>query len=180
MPVDAQLLEQVLNTPESRDVMGSPIVTAVILSDPANAADLMPALGETGSARSRNARRILCLFEANAVPFLLGSLDDASAALNKEAIEIMWAMFLGEDKRTIRDVLARVSAKLDTLLNDKRPLPDDMPAFVERDFQGRVCDLAHGVLCYLNDSEYDRSLFRSLSDDERDAEIRRSRNRTLA
>ena len=180
MPVDPLLLEQVLSTPESRDVTASPIVTAVILGDPANAADLVPALEPLGSRRSENARRILCLFGADAVPSLLGALAGASAVTSKEALEVMWAMLIGEDKVTIRDALARVSDELDVLLNDKRPLPDELPAFVERDFVGRICDLAYCVLRYLDDPEFDRSLFRSSDDDARDAEIRRYRGRILS
>src|SRR5438445_5474400 len=115
MGVDRLVLEQVLTTPETRDVTRSPIVTAIILSDPANAADLVPALEPVGSNQSTNARRILCLFGAEAVPFLLGPLAAASAELNKEAIEIMWAMFTGESRRTIRNTLAQVSDELDVL-----------------------------------------------------------------
>jgi hypothetical protein len=180
MAVDPRLLEQVLNTPETRDVTESPIVTAVILSDPANAADLVPALEPVGSTRSKNARRILCLFGADSVRFLLSSVAGASSESNKEAIDVMWAILTGEDKVTIRTALAQVSDELDVLLNDKRPLPDAMPAFIERDFVGRICDLAYGVLCYLDDPEYDRSLFRSMDDDARDAEIRRYRGRFLS
>jgi hypothetical protein len=180
MAVDPRLLDQVLSTAESRDVTVSPIVTAVILSDPANAADLVPALEPAGSRRANNAHRILCLFGADAVPFLLGSVAGASAESNKQVINIMWAMLIGQDKATIRGVLAQVSGELDALLNDKRPSPDAMPAFIERDFVGRICDIAYNVLSYLNDPEFDRSLFRSMSDDARDAEIRRYRGRVLS
>src|SRR4051812_45356432 len=119
MALDPRLLDQVLTTPESRDVLASPIVTAIILTDPANAADLVPALEPVGSIRAKNARRVLCMFGAAAVPSLLGSLGNASPETTKEAIEIMWAMLVGENKTTIREVMAQVGDDLDRLLADR-------------------------------------------------------------
>jgi hypothetical protein len=176
MAVDQLLLEQVLTMPETLDVTRSPIVTAIILNDPTSAADLVLALEPIGSKRSRNARSILCHFGAEAVPFLLGTVGTATPESNKEIIEIMWAMFAGENRRRIRNTLAQVSDELDVLLDDKRLLPDDPETF-ERDFSGRICDLAYTVLSYLDDPDFDRSLFRSMGNDERDVEIRRYRSR---
>jgi len=180
MALDSRLLEQVLNAPESRDVLASPIVTAIILGDPAHAADLALALEASGSRRAHNARRILCQFGAEAVPHLLGAAATGSAATAQDAIEILWAMLIGEDRSTIRKVLDRASDDLDRLLQDKRPLPDIDASSIERDFVGRVCDLTYCVLRQLDDPEHDRSLFRSLDDDARDTEIGAYRGRFLA
>ena len=62
---------------------------------------------------------------------------------------------------------------LHILLDDTSPLRDDMPAYVERDFHGRICDLAFGIVQQLLDREYDHSLFRSLDGTSRNEEIRR-------
>ena len=105
------------------------------------------------------------------MPHLLGAAAAGSAATAQDAIEILWAMLIGEDRSTIRKVLDRASDDLDRLLQDKRPLPDIDASSIERDFVGRVCDLTYCVLRQLDDPEHDRSLFRSLDDDARDTEI---------
>jgi hypothetical protein len=177
MAVDPLLLAQALRTPEDRDVRRTPIVRAVILADPANAADLVPALAQTGELVAANARRILCLFEAPAVPHLLGALTAAGARERKEGIEILWAMLAGENAATIRQTLEQSAQPLFELLDDRRALPDTMPEYVERDFRGRICDLAFIVLQRLIDPTFDQSLFRSLDDHGRDEEIRRMKSR---
>jgi hypothetical protein len=177
MPLDPLLLAQALRTPEDHDVRRTPIVRAVILGDPANAADLVPALAQPGELAAANARRILCLFEAPAVPHLLAALAAAGIRERKEGIEILWAMLVGESAATIRQTLEQSSQPLFKLLDDRRALPDTMPEYVERDFRGRICDLAFIVLQRLIDPNFDQSLFRSLDDDGRDEEIRRMKNR---
>jgi hypothetical protein len=66
------------------------------------------------------------------------------------------------------------------LLNDTRPLPDDMPEYIECDFRGRICDLAFIVISQLINREYDQSLFRSVDDSGRNEEIRRFKARGFA
>jgi hypothetical protein len=177
MALDPLLLAQALRTPEDRDVRRTPIVRAVILSDPANAADLVPALGQAGELAAANARRILCLFDAAAVPHLLAALTAAGARTRKEGIEILWAMLAGESAATIRQTLEENSQPLFELLDDRRALPDTLPDYIERDFRGRICDLAFIVLQRLIDPKFDQSLFRSLDDEGRDEEIRRMKSR---
>jgi hypothetical protein len=173
MPVDPQLLERVLRTPDSGDISESPIVTAVILEDPANAADLVPALERERTLESRNARRILCLFDADAAPHLVHALNGASTIARKEGLEILWTLLFDEDRREIRESLDRMAADLQPLLSDKQPLPDFMPEYIERDFRGRICDLAYIVIRQLLDPEFDQSEFRARDNEERDQEIRR-------
>jgi hypothetical protein len=180
MAIDPQLLAQVLRTPESRDVTESPIVRAVILSDAANAADLVSALERSQTTEAVNARRILCLFDANAVPHVLGELDTAGPDARKEGLEILWALLVGEEAWTVRETLAAVKGKLDALLEDGRPLPDEMPSYIERDFRGRICDLAFIVVRQLIDPEYDQSLFRSLDEKGRNEEIKLLKTRGFA
>jgi hypothetical protein len=173
MPIDRQLLEQILRTPESRDVSDSPIVTAIILHDASNAADLVPYLDQIDSDASINARRILCMFDAAAIPYLLVAMRNAGLEARKECIEILWSTLLGESAQTVREILIQVGPDKEMLLDDKRPLPDEFSEYVERDFRGRICDLAFIMLQSVVDSEYDQSLFRSLDDNERDTEIAR-------
>lgn len=177
MAVDPQLLDQVLRTPVSHDINASPIVTAVILSDPANATDLVPALERMETIQSKNARRILCLFGAEAVPYLVSALLNVGVNARKEGIEILWSMLVGENKWTIRDTLTQSAPDMEVLLTDKRPLPEHAPDYMERDFQGRICDLAFIVLQHLIDAEYDQSSFRSLDERGRDEEIVRLKRR---
>jgi hypothetical protein len=177
MAIDPQLLEQVLRIPESRDVLGSPIVTAVVLQDPANAAALVPRLEDYSSLEARNARRILCQFGTDAVPHIVLALAQAQLEARKAGIEVIWAILTGEPEREVRDVLTGVQPGLGTLLDDRRELPDHMPGYIERDFEGRLCDFTFLLLQQLVDAEYDQSLFRSLDDDGRDEEIGRLKGR---
>jgi hypothetical protein len=171
--IDPQILARVLQTPKSQDVTEFPIVRAVILSDPANAAELVSALERTQTIEAYNARRILCLFDAKAVPHLLAQLQTAGPNARKEGIEILWTMFIGEQGWTVRETLTAVERDLDTLFQDTRPLPDEMPAHIERDFRGRICDLAFIVIQQLILPKYDQSLFRSLDESGRNEEIKR-------
>jgi len=177
MAIDPNLLAQVLRTPESRDVTESPIVRAVILSDPTHAADLVPALEQEQTLEAFNARKILCLFEADAVPHVLTALRTAGPRARREGLEVLWALLVGEEAWTVRDTLAAVKPDLDVLLEDRGPLPDELPDYIERDFRGRICDLAFAIIQQLTDREYDQSLFRSLDDTGRDEEIRRLKTR---
>lgn len=177
MPLDSLLREQVLRTPEERDVRTSPIVRAVILPDPANAADLVPMLEQPGGLAAANARRILCLFDALAVPYLLNALVAAGPQVRKEGIEIMWTMLVSESAWTIRETLERNANLIFELLDDSRPLPDTLPDYVERDFNGRICDLAFIVLQRLINPAFDQSLFRSLDDEGRNKEIKQMKAR---
>lgn len=179
MAIDPQILAQVLRTPKSQDVTESPIVRAVILSEATNAADLVSALERSHTIEAYNARRILCLFDANAVPYLLMELRKAGPNARKEGIEILWAMFIGEETWTVRETLAGVKGDLDTLLQDTHSLPDEIPDYIERDFRGRICDLAFIVIQQLISPEYDQSLFRSMDDNGRNEEIKRLRARGI-
>lgn len=173
MAIDPQLLDMVLHTPESQDVTESPIVRAVILSDPTNAADLVPSLEAAGTLATINARQILSLFEPNAVAPLLAALPMAGPHARMEGLEAIWALLAGEPPYAIRDALIAAKPDLEVLLADKRPLPDDMPGYVERDFRGRVCDLAYVVVRQLLEPEFDQSTFRASDDRERDDDITR-------
>lgn len=177
MPIDAQLLQQALSIPLAKDVESSPIVTAVVLQDPANAADLVPSLEDAESVRATNARRILCLFEAAAVPYLCSALRTAGINARSEGIEILWAMMIGEGASTVRRMFTDAFSDIVLLLNDRRPIPDTMPAYVERDFRGRICDALYLVLRLLVEPDADLSDFRALDDDERDKVIAQFINR---
>lgn len=173
MTIDPHMLAQVLRTPQSQDVTESPIVRAAILSEAAHAADLVPALEQSRTLEAVNARRILCLFEADAVPHVLAKLGTAGPNARQEGLEILWALLVGEKPWTVRETLAAAARDLDILLEDTRPLSDEMPDYIERDFRGRICDLAFLVMQQLIDSAYDQSLFRSLDERGRNAEIKR-------
>lgn len=179
MALDKQSLEQVLRTPKHQDVTESPLVKTVIINDPANAAEFVEALEWSETLEAHNARRILCLFDAKAVPYLLAKLPTASANTRKEGLEIFWALLAGEDHWTVREVLSQIKADLTHLLNDTQPLPDNMPEYIERDFQGRICDLAFMVTQQLIDPQYDQSLFRSLDDHGRNEQIKRLKARSF-
>jgi hypothetical protein len=173
MAIDSQLLTQALRTPESQDVTETPIVRAVILTDPANAADLVPALARADTLESRNARRVLCQFGPDAVPHLLDALAaTADARARAEGIGVLWALLSVEDLRVVRAQLGDSWSEVGVLLRDPSPVPDEMPAYIERDFTRRVCDLAYVVVEELNDDRFDQSSFRALDDDGRDQAIR--------
>lgn len=176
MAVDPQLLTQALRTPDDRDVVDSPIVRSVILVEPENAALLVPALARPDTLEARNARSILCEFEEPAVPYLLSALagtDDAQT--RKVGIDVLWAIVCVVDVRSRRSLLEESTVQIATLLADRRPEPDTMPAYVERDFRPRICDHLYVVVQELLDPEYDQSSFRGLTDEGRDLAIRRLR-----
>jgi len=176
MAVDPQLLAQALRTPEDRDVVESPIVRAVILAEPENAALLIPELARQDALEARNARRILCEFEESAVPYLLSALvgtDDAQA--RKAGIDVLWTIVCAVDQRSRRALLEGSAAQITSLLADRRPEPDTMPDYIERDFLPRICDHLYVVVQELLDLDYDQSSFRGLTDEGRDLAIRRLR-----
>ncbi|NUU24735.1 MAG: hypothetical protein HOV68_25015 [Streptomycetaceae bacterium] len=179
MPLDPHLLAQALRTPPGQDVTESPIVRAVILPDPANAADLVPALRTPDSLEGANARRILCEFDPPAVPHIAAALAGGPAAGDAQAamagVEVIWALLTGEPRAVVAETLDAAAENLDVLLRDRTPLPDDMPAHIERDFRGRICDLTHLVLGQLADPTADQSVFRALDDEGRDEAIRQRR-----
>jgi hypothetical protein len=175
MPVDPELLDYVLRTPLTQDVADSPLVTGVILADPANAADLVPALDDVGTDRSANARRVLAMFGPEAAPFAVRAVVEHSEDARADVLQCSWAMLTGESEGTIRETLAGMSSALGPLFEDRTALPDRMPAYVERDFRGRLCDLAFVVVSLLLNPSYDQSSFRLMEDTERDDEILRLR-----
>lgn len=175
MAIHPQVLSQVLSTPESRDVMSSPIVRAVILPDVANAADLVRVIVQGDRVASLNARRILCWFGPGAVPHVLGALRAAGPNARMVGLEVLWTLLRGQRSWTIREMLIAAERDLDMLLEDTRVLPQEMPDYIERDFRGRICDLAYIVLQELTDEDFDQSFFRTLDDRGRDEEIRRLR-----
>jgi hypothetical protein len=177
MPLDAQLLARVLATPESMDVIETPVVRAVVLSDPANAADLVPWLAEVNNLQSRNARRVLCLFDAKAAAPILGALAAADTRARNQVIDVLWAILVNENAWTIRETLEAVKSDLNVLLDDRTVPPDEMPEYVERDFHGRVCDRAYLVLQRLVGPKRDLSVFRASDDEERNREIDRMKSR---
>ncbi|WON73687.1 hypothetical protein [Nitrosospira sp. Is2] len=179
MAIPPQMLTQVLRTPKTQDVTESPIVRAIILSDASNAAKLVDSLEQSQTLEAYNARRILCLFEADAVSHLLAKLGTAGLNARKEGLEILWALLAAEEAWTVRETLSAVKSDLDKLLDDTRPLPDNMPEYIERDVRGRICDLAFIVISQLVNREYDQSLFRSLDDRGRNEEIRRFKARGI-
>ena len=171
MPLDPQLLTQVLKTPDTQDVTQSPTVNDVILRDPANAADLVEALQAGNKLAAYNARRILCEFGSSAVPWLMTRLATAGVDARRQVLEVLWALLITEASTTVRDSLRLVKPKLNMLLDDRTALPDLGPTYIERDFRGRLCDLAYIVIQELLSPRFDQSLFRSLDNADRDKEI---------
>ena len=175
MPLDPRLLNQVLHAPLDVDVGESPIVTAIVLRDPANAEALVPFLDEPDGAAAVHARQILCRFDRSAVPGVMRALaeGDRSADGRASGLDVLWSILLGERPHTIRAVWREAAVEARTLLDDRRPIPDRAPSFVERDFQGRVCDRAYLVIAQSMNRTMDVSEFRASDDDARDREIRR-------
>lgn len=171
MPLDPQLLTQVLSTPGTQDVTQKPIVTAIILQDPAYAADLVDALEKTGTLEAYNARLILCMFGYNAVPALVAKLASAGPNARREGVEVLWALLITENPATIRDSLKSVKGTLNQLLDDTTPLPEDFSVPVEIDFHGRLCDFTYIVIRQLLSPNFDQSSFRSMDNHGRDGEI---------
>ncbi|HXV43245.1 MAG TPA: hypothetical protein VEC96_09295 [Anaerolineae bacterium] len=171
--MDPLLLDQALRTPEGRDVTASPIVRTIVLADPANAADLVPALEQPDSLEGRNALRILCLFGPEAAGPLVAALVGAGLWARLAGLDVLWCLLSTEEPRTVRDGLAQARPGLETLLDDRRPVPDDLPEFIEHDFLGRVCDQAFLIAREMLDPEYDASVFRRLDENGRDQEIAR-------
>jgi hypothetical protein len=146
-------------------------VTAIILQDPTNAADLVEALETARTLEAYNARLILCEFKSSAVPALVARLATAGVNARREGLDVLWALLTSESRSTIRDSLKRVKDGLNVLLDDRTAVPDDMPPHIERDFRGRICDLAYIRIQLLLSPKFDQSFFRGLDDEGRDREI---------
>lgn len=175
MPLDPKLLDQVFRAPRDLDVGDTPIVTAIILRDPANAETLVPFLDDPDSTAAVHARQILCRFNRAALPFVMRALADTqrNADGRAEGLDVVWSILVGEEPFGIRSALREVAAEAGVLLDDARPIPDRMPSFVERDFNGRICDRAYLVFAHLIEPKAELSVFRASDNDERDREIRR-------
>jgi hypothetical protein len=174
MALDPHLLAQALRTPESQDVTETPIVRAIVLQDPANAADLVPVLVRADALEARNARRVLCAFGPDAAPVVAQALATTatSARARAEGIAVLWALLAAEEPHVVRARLAAAWDAITALLRDPAPVPDELPAHVERDFPDRrVCDVAYVVVEELRDADFDQSTFRALDADGRDQAI---------
>jgi len=172
MAIDPALLDQALRTPESQDVTDTPIVRAVILTDPANAALLVPFLAQSQSQAGRNALRILCEFGPAAVPATVAALAAIDSPIARTTgLAALWAMFAGESLVVVREHLAASTAAITALLDDRSAVADEMPAHIERDFTGRVCDFTYVVINELQNPEFDQSTFRGMTNQERDQAI---------
>jgi hypothetical protein len=178
MPIDEHLLARIVQGPDDAAVGDSAVVRTVALGQPENAVELVPYLDEGDTLRSRNARRILCRFDSDAVPFIAGVMNDASWRRRAESLEIIWSILSNERDFLVPEILAAIAPSLDIVFDDKTVIDEDLPEETEVDLRDRVCDLAFIVVKYLLDPDFDRSAFRSASEDVRDAEIRRlGRNR---
>jgi hypothetical protein len=177
--LDPRLLDQVLRAPRALDVGETPIATAIVLRDPANAQTLAPFLDDPDSTAGVHARQILCRFGRSAVPFLMRALADSERSPDGRAqgLDVLWSMLLATAPGDVRSILREVAGDARTLLGDKTTIPDQALAYIERDFQGRICDRAYLVLAHLVDREIDLSRFRAMGADERDQEIRRLERR---
>lgn len=172
MVVDPEMLEQALRTPEAQDVTDTPIVRGIVLTDPANAAALVPYLDRPDSLQGRNALRILSQFGPAAVPVTLNAMaSNGSSMVHSNGLTAIWSMFVGEPLAVVREYLAASTSSIHALLDDRSPLPDDMPAYIERDFRGRVCDMVYVVINELQNPRFDQSTFRGMDDRERDRAI---------
>jgi hypothetical protein len=174
MALDPQLLAQALRTPESQDVTETPIVRAIVLQDPANAADLVPVLARADALEARNARRVLCAFAPDAAPVVAQALATTATSprARAEGLAVLWALLATEEPRVVQEQLAAAWDAVGVLLRDPAPVPDELPAHVERDFPDRrVCDVAYTVVEELRDTDFDQSTFRALDADGRDRAI---------
>lgn len=171
MALDPAQLRSLLQTQESDDLTARPLLT-MVANDPANAAELVPHLGESGLA-ARNARRMLGAFGADAVPVVVATAATLSdARTRREALEIVWTLLVAEDELTVRRMIAAAGDGLRVLLDDRTSAPEDRPDHIEVDFHGRVCDYAYLLIQKLLDRSVDQSAFRSRDDVDRDADIR--------
>ena len=70
------------------------------------------------------------------------------------------------------DLRADSWSDVSVLLQDRSPVPDEVPEYIERDFTGHVRDFAYVVVEELRDDRFDQSAFRALGDEGRDQAIR--------
>ena len=174
MPLDIALLTYLLRTPETEEITTRLPVKA-LLADPANAGEIVPALGDEPPI-ARNARKILCSFESGAAPFVMAAAAaSANLSVRKQSLEVFWTLLVGEDTTTIRAALTASTESLTELLRDESIPQNDLPAYVENDFTGRIRDFTYVIVQELLDGRFDQSTFRALDAVGRDAEIRQLR-----
>lgn len=175
MAIEKHLLEYVVRNQDEMEICDSPIVQTIVLIQPENVVQLVPYLDEKDTVQSRNARRILCLFDSDAVPFIANVMNNTNWRRRAECLEIIWAILSIEQAFLVPDILTSIALNLSAVFDDTTFIDEELSEKTEVDFKGRVCDLAFIVVKYLLDPNFDRSSFRSASNDERDAEINRLR-----
>ena len=173
MAIDQQMLNHIIQNKDDISFAGSALVRTIVLTQPENALQLVPFLDEQDTIRSRNARRMLCRFDADAVPFIVQIMNDETSRRTAECLEIIWAILSSEPFNIVMEVMAASAPSFATTFENRTLIEEDFPEGTEVDLKERVCDLAYTVFNYLLDSEFDRSTFRSASNDARDVEIQR-------
>lgn len=170
--VEPRLIEQVLDSPPGRDVVSSPITQAVLLRDPESAGQLVGYLGSFGNRR-RNALAVLPFYDERALAPLLQACAEQPPAVKVLVIPALYSILHELPPSRIKVLCGAASDLLPALLDEHAVVLPERDLPVEVDFIGRVCDDAFIVLTVLLEPDADLSIFRSASEAERDAGIKR-------
>jgi hypothetical protein len=170
--VDQRLIEQVLDSPPGRNVVRTPIATAILFQDPSSAGQVVAYL-DGSERRSSNTLALLAFYDERALSFFLDACSRLSSRGKALAVDALYPMLSGLAPLQARTLLGSSVGGLLPLLLERAPMPFDVAAGIEVDFLGRVCDDCYIVLQALVDPEGDISIFIRSTEEERDGEIQR-------
>lgn len=170
--VEPRLIEQVLDSPPGRDVVNAPITQVVLLRDPESAGQLVGYLGSVGN-RQRNALAVLPFYDERALMPLLQACVAQSPAVKALVNPALYSILHELPAPRIRELCGAAREPLLALLEERTVVRPERSGPVEVDLLGRVCDDAFIVLKELLEPDADLSTLRSMTEAERDEEIKR-------
>lgn len=134
---------------------------------------ILPVLASGQERLVANARRLLCLFDTQALLTIARSFEIDHATARFEILGVLWAHIIAMSPRDRQDWLESVAPYLRPGLTDKR-VPERGfadPVRLELEHDYRICDETYLFLNRLLQPEFDDSRFALLDEEKRRAVI---------
>jgi hypothetical protein len=134
---------------------------------------LLPALASGSTARVANARRLLSLFNEEALLTVARGFEIDDATARFEILGVLWAIIVAAPPREWPLMLDSVAPYLKPGLEDRRRPERGFadPERLELEHDYRICDEVYLFLNRLRSADFDDSYFEVLEDDRKDAEV---------
>lgn len=132
---------------------------------------LLPALASGSMARVANARRLLCMFPAEAVLTIARGFEVDNPTARFEILGILWHFVVTAPPRDRELMLAEIMPHLKHGFDDTRRPERWHPEGTEIEHDYRISDEVYVFLNRLHSEDFDDSYFEVLEEDRRDIEI---------